>query len=162
MSLRRRSNKCKISSTCKCRIRRYNRYILSSLGTICGHGPPLPDCQGVFGVRAPKSANPLPPVPKTTSVEFARPNASLRVRARDKSLRILSIGAEFGKLFVTNVTNQRASSQRVLRALRSYAMPHPRFTKTKFRGISRNQNHLAVLFASANWLMRARSVALTA
>lgn len=34
------------------------------------------------------------------------------------------------------------------------------FTKTRYRGIAKNQNHLNVLFASANWLMRARAVAL--
>ena len=35
------------------------------------------------------------------------------------------------------------------------------FTKTRYRGIAKNLNHLHVLFASANWLMRARAVALT-
>jgi IS5 family transposase len=35
------------------------------------------------------------------------------------------------------------------------------FTKTRYRGIAKNRNHLHVLFASANWLMRARAVALT-
>ena len=35
------------------------------------------------------------------------------------------------------------------------------FTKTRYRGLAKNQNHLHVLFASANWLMRARAVALT-
>ncbi len=35
------------------------------------------------------------------------------------------------------------------------------FTKTRYRGIGKNLNHLNVLFASANWLMRARAVALT-
>ncbi|WP_114905358.1 IS5 family transposase [Ornithinimicrobium murale] len=35
------------------------------------------------------------------------------------------------------------------------------FTKTRYRGIAKNLNHLNVLFASANWLMRARAVALT-
>ncbi|MFT4286356.1 hypothetical protein, partial [Nocardioides sp.] len=34
------------------------------------------------------------------------------------------------------------------------------FTKTRYRGIGKNLNHLKVLFASANWLMRARAVAL--
>ena len=34
------------------------------------------------------------------------------------------------------------------------------FTKTRYRGIAKNQNHLHMLFASANWLMRARAVAL--
>jgi IS5 family transposase len=34
------------------------------------------------------------------------------------------------------------------------------FTKTRYRGIAKNLNHLQVLFASANWLMRARAVAL--
>lgn len=34
------------------------------------------------------------------------------------------------------------------------------FTKTRYRGIAKNCNHLNVLFASANWLMRARAVAL--
>jgi IS5 family transposase len=34
------------------------------------------------------------------------------------------------------------------------------FTKTRYRGIAKNRNHLNVLFASANWLMRARAVAL--
>ena len=34
------------------------------------------------------------------------------------------------------------------------------FTKTRYRGIGKNLNHLHVLFASANWLMRARAVAL--
>jgi IS5 family transposase len=34
------------------------------------------------------------------------------------------------------------------------------FTKTRYRGIAKNSNHLHVLFASANWLMRARAVAL--
>lgn len=34
------------------------------------------------------------------------------------------------------------------------------FRKTRYRGIPKNLNHLNVLFASANWLMRARAVAL--
>ena len=34
------------------------------------------------------------------------------------------------------------------------------FAKTRYRGIAKNLNHLNVLFASANWLMRARAVAL--
>ena len=34
------------------------------------------------------------------------------------------------------------------------------FTKTRYRGIGKNLNHLHVLFASANWLMRTRAVAL--
>lgn len=36
------------------------------------------------------------------------------------------------------------------------------FTKTRYRGIAKNLHHLNMLFASANWLMRARAVALTA
>lgn len=35
-----------------------------------------------------------------------------------------------------------------------------RFTKTRYRGLAKNLNHLNVLFASANWVMRARAVAL--
>ena len=35
------------------------------------------------------------------------------------------------------------------------------FTKTRYRGMAKNLNHLHMLFASANWLMRARAVALT-
>jgi transposase, IS5 family len=35
------------------------------------------------------------------------------------------------------------------------------FTKTRYRGIGKNLHHLQMLFASANWLMRARAVALT-
>ena len=35
------------------------------------------------------------------------------------------------------------------------------FTKTRYRGMAKNLNHLHTLFASANWLMRARAVALT-
>ncbi len=35
------------------------------------------------------------------------------------------------------------------------------FTKTRYRGITKNLNHLHMVFASANWLMRARAVALT-
>jgi IS5 family transposase len=35
------------------------------------------------------------------------------------------------------------------------------FTKTRYRGLTKNRNHLHMLFASANWLMRARAVALT-
>ena len=34
------------------------------------------------------------------------------------------------------------------------------FTKTRYRGLAKNRNHLHVAFASANWLMRARAVAL--
>ena len=34
------------------------------------------------------------------------------------------------------------------------------FTKTRYRGLAKNLNHLNMLFASANWLMRARAVAL--
>ena len=34
------------------------------------------------------------------------------------------------------------------------------FAKTRYRGLGKNLNHLQVLFASANWLMRARAVAL--
>jgi len=35
------------------------------------------------------------------------------------------------------------------------------FRKTRYRGLVKNRNHVHVLFASANWLMRARAVALT-
>jgi IS5 family transposase len=35
------------------------------------------------------------------------------------------------------------------------------FAKTRYRGMAKNLNHLHMLFASANWLMRARAVALT-
>ena len=35
------------------------------------------------------------------------------------------------------------------------------FAKTRYRGMKKNLNHLHMLFASANWLMRARAVALT-
>jgi IS5 family transposase len=35
------------------------------------------------------------------------------------------------------------------------------FRKTRYRGIAKNLNHLHMLFASANWLMRSRAVALT-
>jgi IS5 family transposase len=34
------------------------------------------------------------------------------------------------------------------------------FSKTRYRGIEKNLNHLHMLFASANWLMRARAVTL--
>ncbi len=34
------------------------------------------------------------------------------------------------------------------------------FTKTRYRGIAKNLNHLYVLFSSANWVMRGRAVAL--
>ena len=34
------------------------------------------------------------------------------------------------------------------------------FTKTRYRGLAKNLHHLQMLFASANWLMRARAVAL--
>ncbi|HEX3823104.1 MAG TPA: transposase [Mycobacteriales bacterium] len=34
------------------------------------------------------------------------------------------------------------------------------FTKTRYRGLAKNLNHLHMLFASANWLMRAGAVAL--
>ena len=34
------------------------------------------------------------------------------------------------------------------------------FAKTRYRGMAKNLNHLHVLFASANWLMRARAVTL--
>ena len=34
------------------------------------------------------------------------------------------------------------------------------FSKTRYRGIKKNQHHLQMLFASANWLMRGRAVAL--
>lgn len=34
------------------------------------------------------------------------------------------------------------------------------FAKTRYRGIAKNRHHLQMLFASANWLMRARAVAL--
>ncbi|MDO5501476.1 MAG: IS5 family transposase [Propionibacteriaceae bacterium] len=35
------------------------------------------------------------------------------------------------------------------------------FVKTRYRGITKNLNHLNMLFASANWLMRGRALALT-
>lgn len=35
------------------------------------------------------------------------------------------------------------------------------FVKTRYRGIAKNLNHLNMLFASANWLMRGRALALT-
>ena len=35
------------------------------------------------------------------------------------------------------------------------------FTKTRYRGIAKNRNHLNMLFASANWLMRGRALPLT-
>ena len=34
------------------------------------------------------------------------------------------------------------------------------FSKTRYRGLDKNLNHLHMLFASSNWLMRARAVAL--
>ncbi len=34
------------------------------------------------------------------------------------------------------------------------------FTKTRYRGLAKNRHHLIMLFASANWVMRARAVAL--
>lgn len=34
------------------------------------------------------------------------------------------------------------------------------FTRARYRGIAKNLNHLSVLFASANWVMRARAVVL--
>ena len=34
------------------------------------------------------------------------------------------------------------------------------FTKTRYRGLAKNLHHLHMLFASANWLMRSRAVAL--
>ena len=34
------------------------------------------------------------------------------------------------------------------------------FVKARYRGLAKNLNHLHVVFASANWLMRARAVAL--
>ena len=34
------------------------------------------------------------------------------------------------------------------------------FAKTRYRGLAKNRNHLHMLFASANWLMRARAVTL--
>lgn len=34
------------------------------------------------------------------------------------------------------------------------------FTKTRYRGIAKNLHHLQMLFACANWLMRARAVTL--
>ncbi len=34
------------------------------------------------------------------------------------------------------------------------------FTKTRYRGMAKNLNHFNVLFASANWVMRARAVAM--
>jgi IS5 family transposase len=34
------------------------------------------------------------------------------------------------------------------------------FTRTRYRGMAKNLNHLSVLLASANWVMRARAVAL--
>jgi IS5 family transposase len=34
------------------------------------------------------------------------------------------------------------------------------FVKTRYRGLAKNLNHLHLLFASANWLMRARAVTL--
>lgn len=36
------------------------------------------------------------------------------------------------------------------------------FAKTRYRGLAKNLNHLNVLFASSNWLMRARAVTLMA
>ena len=33
-------------------------------------------------------------------------------------------------------------------------------TRTRFSGLATNHNHLQVLFASANWVMRAHAVAL--
>ena len=34
------------------------------------------------------------------------------------------------------------------------------FAKTRYRGLAKSRNHLHVLFASANWLTRARAVTL--
>ena len=34
------------------------------------------------------------------------------------------------------------------------------FTKTRYRVMAKNLNHLNVLFASAKWVMRARAVAI--
>lgn len=35
------------------------------------------------------------------------------------------------------------------------------FVKIRYRGLAKNLNHLDVLFASANWLLRGRALALT-
>jgi len=75
------------------------------------------------------------------------------------------VAARKGKLQAMAVPDRAAESRKA--SVRA-KVEHPyliikrdfRFTKTRYRGLAKNQNHLHVLFASANWLMRARAVAL--
>ena len=76
------------------------------------------------------------------------------------------IAARKGKLKTMAVPDRQEQSRQA--SVRS-KVEHPYlvvkrdfgFTKTRYRGIAKNLNHLHVLFASANWLMRARAVTLT-
>jgi IS5 family transposase len=75
------------------------------------------------------------------------------------------VAARKGKLASMSVWDRQIESRKA--AVRA-KVEHPfliikrdfGFAKTRYRGIAKNLNHLHVLFASANWLMRARAVAL--
>lgn len=75
------------------------------------------------------------------------------------------IAARKGRLKAMPAHDRRVESRKA--SVRS-KVEHPfliikrdfRFTKTRYRGIAKNQNHLNVLYASANWLMRSRAVVL--
>ena len=75
------------------------------------------------------------------------------------------VAARKGKLAGMAGPDRRAESRKA--AVRA-KVEHPflvikrdfGFAKTRYRGMAKNRNHLNVLFASANWLMRARAVAL--
>jgi IS5 family transposase len=84
--------------------------------------------------------------PLLSKVEF-------RVAARKGKLRTMPV---FDQRLESRKASVRAKVEHVfLIVKRDFG-----FTKTRYRGLSKNQNHLMVLFASANVLMRARAVRL--
>ena len=85
--------------------------------------------------------------PHLSTVEF-------RVAARKSTLKTLP---EHDRHLQSRQASVRAKVEHpFLIAKRDFG-----FSKTRYRGITKNLNHLQMLFASANWLMRARAVALT-
>ena len=76
------------------------------------------------------------------------------------------VAARKGRLAAMAAPDRRAESRK---ASTRAKVEHPflivkrdfGFTKTRYRGLAKNLNHLHTLFASANWLMRSRAVALS-
>jgi IS5 family transposase len=82
-----------------------------------------------------------------------RPNVRWRVAARKGTLKAM---AEPDRALESRKASVRSKVEHpFLIVKRDFG-----FAKTRYRGIAKNLNHLHMVFASANWLMRARAVTL--